>query len=82
MICNINRFIFKLYNQLKDNEDKLGLNIIYLQVKRWENSVLVKEIRDFTEALTSKQARKRIFITTSSFPNSGYEFVNGKHLSC
>ncbi len=57
------------------NEDKLGLDIIYLQAKRWENSVPVKEIRDFTGALASKKARKGIFITTSSFPKSVYEFV-------
>lgn len=58
------------------NEDKLGLDIIYLQAKRWENSVPVKEIRDFTGALASKKAKKGIFITTSSFPKSVYEFVS------
>jgi restriction system protein len=56
-------------------EDKLGLDIIYLQAKRWENTVPVKEIRDFTGALASKKAKKGIFITTSSFPKSVYEFV-------
>lgn len=57
------------------NEDMLGLDIIYLQAKRWENAIPVKEIRDFTGALASKKARKGIFITTSSFPKSVYEFV-------
>ncbi len=57
------------------NEDKLGLDVIYLQAKRWDNVVPVKEIRDFTGALASKKARKGIFITTSSFPNTVYEFV-------
>ncbi len=57
------------------NEDKLGLDVIYLQAKRWDNSVPVKEIRDFTGALASKKAKKGIFITTSSFPRSVYEFV-------
>lgn len=56
-------------------EDKLGLDIIYLQAKKWENTVPVKEIRDFTGALASKKAKKGIFITTSSFPKSVYEFV-------
>lgn len=56
-------------------EDKLGLDIIYLQAKRWENAVPVKEIRDFTGALASKKAKKGIFITTSTFPSSVYEFV-------
>jgi len=57
------------------NEDKLGLDVIYLQAKRWDNVVPVKEIRDFTGALASKKAKKGIFITTSSFPKSVYEFV-------
>lgn len=56
-------------------EDKLGLDTIYLQAKKWENTVPVKEIRDFTGALASKKAKKGIFITTSSFPQSVYEFV-------
>lgn len=56
-------------------EDKLGLDTIYIQAKKWENSVPVKEIRDFTGALASKKARKGIFITTSSFPQSVYDFV-------
>jgi restriction system protein len=56
-------------------EDKLGLDTIYLQAKRWDNPVPVKEIRDFTGALASKKAKKGIFITTSSYPQSVYEFV-------
>lgn len=56
-------------------EDKLGLDTIYIQAKKWEASVPVKEIRDFTGALASKKAKKGIFITTSSFPTSVYEFV-------
>ena len=56
-------------------EDKLGLDVIYLQAKKWENTVPVKDIRDFTGALASKKAKKGIFITTSNFPQSVYEFV-------
>lgn len=56
-------------------EDKLGLDTIYIQAKKWENVVPVKEVRDFTGALASKKARKGIFITTSSFPQSVYDFV-------
>ena len=56
-------------------EDKLGLDTIYIQAKRWENTVPVREIRDFAGALLSKKARKGIFITTSNFPKSAYEFV-------
>lgn len=56
-------------------EDKLGLDTIYLQAKKWNYVVPIKEIRDFTGALASKKARKGIFITTSSFPQSVHEFV-------
>lgn len=56
-------------------EDKLGLDTIYIQAKRWENIVPVREIRDFAGALLSKKARKGIFITTSYFPPSANEFV-------
>lgn len=57
-------------------EDKLGLDTIYLQAKRWDYPVPIKEVRDFTGALASKKARKGIFITTSSFPQSVYDFVS------
>lgn len=56
-------------------EDKLGLDTIYIQAKRWGNTVPVREIRDFAGALLSKKARKGIFITTSGFPQSAFEFV-------
>lgn len=56
-------------------EDKLGLDTIYIQAKRWESIVPVREIRDFAGALLSKKARKGIFITTSGFPPSAFEFV-------
>ena len=56
-------------------EDKLGLDKIYIQAKRWENSVPVSAVRDFAGSLLSKKARKGVFITTSSFPASAYEYV-------
>lgn len=58
------------------NEDKLGLDSIYIQAKRWENTVPIKEIRDFAGSLLSKKARKGVFITTSDFPKSANDFVN------
>ncbi len=57
-------------------EDKLGLDTIFIQAKRWDNTVPVREIRDFAGALLSKKARKGIFISTSNFPKSAYEFVS------
>lgn len=56
-------------------EDKLGLDTIYIQAKKWDNTVPIKEIRDFAGALLSKKSRKGIFITTSNFPKSAYEYV-------
>ncbi|MCP4159656.1 MAG: hypothetical protein GY760_06250 [Deltaproteobacteria bacterium] len=41
----------------------LGFDVIYIQAKRWENTVPIKEIRNFTGALASKRAKKGVFIT-------------------
>lgn len=57
-------------------EDKLGLDTIYIQAKRWENAVTISAVRDFAGSLLSKKARKGVFITTSSFPKSAYDFVD------
>lgn len=56
-------------------EDRLGLDIIYIQAKRWGNTVSRPEIQKFAGALQGKRARKGIFITTSDFSKSAYEFV-------
>ena len=49
------------------NEDALGLDVIYLQAKRWSNPVGRKEIQSFVGALSMKQANKGVFISTSTF---------------
>lgn len=48
-------------------EDKLGLDTIYLQAKRWNNTVHRPEIDKFIGALTRQRARKGVFLTTSDF---------------
>lgn len=48
-------------------EDRLGLDIIYIQAKRWEKNIGSPEINNFIGALDRKGARKGIFITTSKF---------------
>jgi restriction system protein len=48
-------------------EDKLGLDTIYVQAKRWEGSVGRPEIQKFAGALQGVRARKGIFITSSSY---------------
>jgi restriction system protein len=52
------------------NEDRLGLDAIYIQAKRWEGSVGEGPIRDFKGALDAKGASKGVFITTSTFTPS------------
>ena len=56
-------------------EDKLGLDIIYIQAKRWEGSVGRPEIQKFAGALQGQRARKGIFITTSSFTKDALDYV-------
>jgi|SRR6185437_1006842 len=56
-------------------EDKLGLDTIYIQAKKWDSTVPITHIRDFAGSLLSKKAKKGIFISTSSYPKSAYEFV-------
>ena len=57
-------------------EDKLGLDAIYIQAKRWENVISSKEIREFVGALAGKKAKKGVFITTSSFSKEALNYVN------
>lgn len=49
------------------NEDKLGLESVYIQAKRWQGNVSDVEIRNFIGSLNLKGARKGVFITTSDF---------------
>lgn len=56
-------------------EDKLGLDVIYIQAKRWQNPVGRQEIQGFVGSLEGKRARKGIFITTSQFTKNATEYV-------
>lgn len=56
-------------------EDKLGLSNIYLQAKRWENTVGRPEVQNFSGALDMHRANRGVFITTSSFSKDAREFV-------
>lgn len=58
-------------------EDKLGLDVIYLQAKRWSNTVHRPEIDKFIGALTRQRARKGVFITTSDFSVGAREAALG-----
>jgi restriction system protein len=56
-------------------EDKLGLDNIYVQAKRWENTVGSPEVMGFSGALDTKGAKKGIFITTYNFSKAAEEYV-------
>jgi len=56
-------------------EDKLGLDVIYLQAKKWANPVGSPEIQKFAGALLGKKAKKGVFITTSTFSKSAIEYA-------
>ncbi|PIU44993.1 MAG: restriction endonuclease [Ignavibacteriales bacterium CG07_land_8_20_14_0_80_59_12] len=57
-------------------EDRLGLDAIFIQAKKWENSVSRLEIQKFAGALQGQRARKGIFITTSDFPKEAHDYVS------
>lgn len=57
------------------NEDRLGLDVIYIQAKRWDSPVGSSQIRNFVGALAGQRAGKGVFITTSTFTQDAREFV-------
>lgn len=57
------------------SEDRLGLEMVYLQAKRWEGTVGRPEIQKFVGALHGKRARKGVFITTGSFSADAAAYV-------
>lgn len=61
------------------DEDALGLDVIYIQAKRWTGTQVTRQhIQQFVGALQGKRAKKGIFITTSEFANTAREYV--KHI--
>ena len=57
-------------------EDKLGLDVIYVQAKRWQGTVGRPEIQKFAGALQGQRANKGVFITASTFSREAEEFAN------
>jgi restriction system protein len=57
-------------------EDRLGLDVIYIQAKRWEGVVGRPEIQKFAGALQGQRASKGVFITTSSYSREAIEYAN------
>ena len=56
-------------------ESRLGLDVIYLQVKRWGATVGRPEIQNFVGELHGKRAKKGVFLTTSNFSAEAVEYV-------
>lgn len=57
-------------------EDKLGLDILYIQAKRWEGCVGRPEIQKFAGALQLHHAKKGVFITTSNYSKDAIDYVS------
>lgn len=60
------------------NEDRLGLDVVYLQAKRWESSVGRPVVQAFAGSLEGVRAKKGVLITTSTFTSDAREYV--KHI--
>jgi restriction system protein len=58
-------------------EDKLGLDVVYIQAKRWENNPVGRpDVMQFAGALQAQKANKGIFITTSRFTEDARNYVS------
>lgn len=56
-------------------EDRLGLDFIYVQAKRWENTIQRPQLQAFAGALLGRNAQRGVFITTSDFSKGAIEFA-------
>ena len=57
------------------NDDRLGLDAVYIQAKRWEGIVGRPEIMKFVGALAGQRASKGVFISTSSYTQEAREYA-------
>ncbi|MDP2830029.1 MAG: restriction endonuclease [Sulfuricellaceae bacterium] len=58
------------------NEDRLGLDVLYIQAKRWEADVGRPEIQKFVGALAGNKANKGVFITSSGFTKEAKTYAS------
>ena len=56
-------------------EDRLGLDFVYVQAKRWANVVGRPVVQGFAGSLEGQRARKGVFITTSTFSKEAHDYV-------
>ncbi len=57
------------------SQDKLGLENIYIQAKRYQNTVEIHKVRDFVGSLNAVNSNKGVFITTSNYSKDTKEFI-------
>ena len=57
------------------NQDKLGLDKIYIQAKRWKDNVGRPQLQNFVGALSAKKSNKGIFIATSDFTKEAKDYA-------
>lgn len=57
-------------------EDRLGLDVIYVQAKRWEGTVGRPEVQKFAGALQGHRANKGVFLTTSGYSREAIDYAN------
>jgi restriction system protein len=55
--------------------DRLGLDVIYIQAKRWEGTVGRPELQKFAGALQGRRAKKGVFLTTSDFTKEAEDYI-------
>lgn len=58
------------------SEDRLGLDVVYLQAKKWDGTVGRPEIQKFVGALQGRRARKGVFITTGAFSADAVGYID------
>lgn len=58
------------------DEDPLGLDIVYVQAKRWAGTVGRPEVQKFAGALQGQRAKKGVMITTSRYTNEAHEYAS------
>ena len=56
-------------------EDRLGLDFIYVQANRWENTIQRPQLQGFAGALLGRNAQRGVFITTSDFSKGAVDFA-------
>jgi restriction system protein len=57
-------------------EDRLGLDVLYVQAKRWDHPVGRPEVQQFAGALQGRRARKGVLITTSTFTSDARDYAS------